>query len=365
VSAVLAAQPEPAAPPTPDEAWVALARAHVPGQRDRALVEVSRWNSDDLKRALGGLRSWTRSASADDADDILLRGALLHTDLALLAPDLALGFGGFREWATLRGVSTADGQARGTSMVSAHWRFARTLLDDMPPRPQDNPRVLRWYLAVGAWLLDNRLQAIALAHLDEAQRLFPHDRDVNVLAGLLHESLARVAGWALPETGLDASRELQAARRALRRAADADPQAEVAQLHLARVSHLLGDDHAATAAATAVLTQAATRANKYLAELLVGSIHQRAQRFADARASFERAAALYPTAQSPLVALSQVARASGNRAEAVGLIERLTALPRDVDQRVDPWWDYEGRAVRDFGPLLDDLRDDLKARRSP
>jgi hypothetical protein len=60
-----------------------------------------------------------------------------------------------------------------------------------------------------------------------------------------------------------------------------------------------------------------------------------------------------------------VARASGNRAEAVGLIERLTALPPDVDLRVDPWWDYEGRAVRNFGPLLDDLRDDLKARRSP
>lgn len=356
--------PRPTNRPTPVEAWVALAQAHVPGQRDRQLVEVSQWNSDDLKKAIGGLRSWKRSASTDDVDDILLRGALLHTDLALLAPDLALGFDGFPEWAALSGVSTADGQARGTNMVSAHWRLARVLLANMPPRPQGNAGVLRWYRAVGACLLENRLQAIAVAHLDEAQRLFPRDRDVSLLAGLLHESLARAAGWALLQTGIDGSRELQAARRALRRAVDADPQAEVAQLHLARVSHLLGDDEAARAAASAVLAQAASPANKYVAELLIGSIHQAAQRFDQARASFEGAAALYPTAQSPLVALSQVARASGNRAEAVRWVERLTALPHDVDGRRDPWWEYESSAVRDFGPLLDDLRDDLRARRT-
>jgi hypothetical protein len=90
---------------------VALAQAHVPGQRDRQLVEVSQWNSHDLQKAIGGLRRWTRSASPDDVTDTLLRGALLHTDLALLAPDLALGFHGFREWAPLSGVSAADGQA--------------------------------------------------------------------------------------------------------------------------------------------------------------------------------------------------------------------------------------------------------------
>jgi tetratricopeptide (TPR) repeat protein len=249
------------------------------------------------------------------------------------------------------------------NLVSAHWRLARVVLDDMPPRPQDNPRVLRWYLGVGAWLLEHRLQAIAVGHLDEAQRLFPRDRDVNLLAGLLHESLARVAGWALPETGLDGSRELQAARRALERTLDADPHAEIAQLHLARVSHLLGDDETASSATSAVLSGTARPANKYVAELLAGSIHQAARRFHRARESYERAAALYPTAQSPLVALSQAARASGDRAEAVRSVERLIALPRDVDGRGDPWWDYESSAIRDFGPLLDTLRDDLKARR--
>ena len=356
--------PRPANRPTRVEAWVALAQAHVPGQRDRQLVEVSQWNTDDLKQAIGGLRNWKRAASTDAVDDILLRGALLHTDLALLAPDLALGFDGFPEWATLSGVSTADGQARGTNMVSAHWRLARVLLENMPPRPQDNAGVLRWYRAVGARLLENRLQAIAVAHLDEAQRLFPRDRDVNLLAGLLHESLAKAAGWALLETGIDPARELQAARRALRRAVDADPQAEVAWLHLARVSHLLGDDEAARVEASAVLAQAASPANKYVAELLMGSIHQAAQRFDQARASFERAAALYPTAQSPLVALSQVARAAGNRAEAVRSVERLAALPQAADGRRDPWWSYESSAVQNFGPLLDDLRDDVKARRT-
>jgi hypothetical protein len=95
----------------------------------------------------------------------------------------------------------------------------------------------------------------------------------------------------------------------------------------------------------------------------MGSIHQAAQRFDQARASFERAAALYPTAQSPLVALSHLARASGNRVEAVRRVEHLATLPRDVDGRRDPWWEYESSAVRTFGSLLDDLRDDVKARR--
>jgi tetratricopeptide (TPR) repeat protein len=343
---------------------VALAQAHVPGQRDRQLVEVSQWNSHDLQKAIGGLRRWTRSASPDDVNDTLLRGALLHTDLALLAPDLALRFHGFPEWATLGGVSAADGQARGLTIVSAHWRLARVLLERMPPRPQDNADVRRWYRAVGAWLLEHRLQAIAVAHMREAQRLFPRDRDVNLLAGLLHESLARAAGWTRLETGLDGSRELEAARRALRRAVDADPRSEVAQLHLARVSHLLGDDDAARAAAAVVLAQGASPANRYVAELLMGSIHQAAQRVDQARASYERAAALYPTAQSPLVALSHLARASGHRREAVRAVERLTALPHDIQERTDPWWEYESRAVREFGPLLDDLRDELKARRT-
>jgi tetratricopeptide (TPR) repeat protein len=219
--------------------------------------------------------------------------------------------------------------------------------------------VLRWYRAVGAWLLEHRLQAIAVAHMREAQRLFPRDRDVNLLAGLLHESLARAAGWTRLETGLDGSRELEAARRALRRAVDADPRSEVAQLHLARVSHLLGDNDAARAAAAVVLAQGASPANRYVAELLMGSVHQAAQRVDEARASYERAAALYPTAQSPLVAPSHLARASGHRREAVRAVERLTALPHDIQERPDPWWEYESRAVREFGPLLDDLRDEL------
>jgi tetratricopeptide (TPR) repeat protein len=337
----------------------------VPGERDRALVAVSQWNGDDLKKVVGGLRDWKRSTTAREVEDVLLRGALLHTDLALLAPDLALAFDGFPEWAPLSAIATADGQARGTNVVSAHWQLARVLLGNMPPRPQDNAGVLRWYRAVGAWLLEHRLQAIAVAHLDEARRLFPRDRDVNLLEGLLHESLARAAGWALPETGLDRSRELHAARRALERAVNADPQADVALVHLARICHVLADDAAAGTAASVVLARAASPGNRYVAELLMGSVHQAAQRFDEARASFERAAALYPAAQSPLVALSHVARASGNRAEAVRAVERLTALAHDVDGRRDPWWEYESSAVLDLGSLLDDLRDDLKARRAP
>ena len=103
----------------------------------------------------------------------------------------------------------------------------------------------------------------------------------------------------------------------------------------------------------------------YLAELLMGSIHETAGRGERARESFERAAALQPRAQSPLVALSHLAREAGNRSEAVRYIDRLAALPPPTDGRNDPWWHYQSAAVADHAALLNTLRAAVRARRRP
>ena len=61
----------------------------------------------------------------------------------------------------------------------------------------------------------------------------------------------------------------------------------------------------------------------------------------DARRSYQRAAALYPTAQSPLLGLSRVASQLGDREAAREAIGRVLKLPADEEDRVDPWWSYE------------------------
>ena len=302
-------------------------------------------------------------------NDTLLRGALLHTDLALLAPNLSHRFVGFSDWGTLHALEATDGQVFGSSVVSAHWRLARVLLDGVQPRPGDDPRVREWYCAVGATLLAYRRYAVALPHLQEAQRMFPRDRDVNMLSGLLHEGLAAAASQELladEQASIDTSAgALQVARRHLTHAVDVDPRHGAAQLHLGRVCHLLGDDQAASVALAAALSPSNDSSVRYVAEMLMASIHEAAGRGDQARESYERAAALQPRAQSPLLALSHQAREAGNRAEAVRSVDRLAALPSPADGRDDPWWHYESAAVADHAALLTALRANIRARRIP
>ena len=356
-SAIPSAAPARSASKT--DTWLALSHAHVPGTRDQALIDLGQWQAPELQAAFSGLPSLRRRLGPDASNVELLRAALLHTDMALLAPDLALRFGGFPEWDTLPSVQAADGRTLGTSVVSAHWRLARSLLDRVQPRPGDDPRVLEWYRAVGATLLATRQFAAALPHLADARRLFPMDVELNTLAGLLHESLAAAASSGLPGNAtlaLGTSRtQLETARRDFGRALDADPSADDAQLHLGRVCHLLGDDSAASAAATAVLSRTGDPKNRYVAELLNGSIHQAAGRFGPARESYERAALLYPKAQVPMLALSALAWQAGDCSESRRRLEPLGASST-ADEREDPWWKYDSAFVTSRATLLDPLR---------
>ncbi len=349
------------------DAWVALARSHQAGARDRELIDVAQWNSGDLRNALNGLTALGRRVPTDTLNDALLRGALLHADVALLAPDLALQFQGFPEWGALHTVEATDGQAFGVSVVSAHWHLARALLDRVQPRPDEDPRVLRWYRGVGGTLLANRQFAAALPHLDDARRLFPRDRDINALCGLLHEALADAASQELPGDAKAAvgtsHSELRASRQYLSRAVETDPHDDEAQLHLGRVCHLLGDDEAAVAAVSSVMSRTRDARKRYIGELLTGAIHQATGRLDSARESFERAAGLYPMAQAPLVALSYIAREAGDRSESARYIEQLAALPPPAAlERDDPWWHYQSAAVADHASVLETLRAELRDR---
>jgi Tfp pilus assembly protein PilF len=78
----------------------------------------------------------------------------------------------------------------------------------------------------------------------------------------------------------------------------------------------------------------------YLAHLFLGRAEEARGRDNAARAAFERASALYPNAQSPRLALSQMARRAGDRAAAQRELGAIAALPHDERSREDPWWLY-------------------------
>ncbi len=78
------------------------------------------------------------------------------------------------------------------------------------------------------------------------------------------------------------------------------------------------------------------RRRLYLAELFLGREEEALGRRDEARRHYERAAELYPNAQSPRLALSRLARQTGDRASAQRALQTLASVS-DVD-RADPWW---------------------------
>ena len=64
---------------------------------------------------------------------------------------------------------------------------------------------------------------------------------------------------------------------------------------------------------------------------------------------------LYPSAQSPHVARSALARRRGDLASALTSIERVFELAAQSPHGEDPWWTYDIAAGRESDPLLDEL----------
>jgi tetratricopeptide (TPR) repeat protein len=75
-----------------------------------------------------------------------------------------------------------------------------------------------------------------------------------------------------------------------------------------------------------------------------------------ARDAYERAAALFPRAQSPKLALSQMANRAGDRQSAFDAIRPVLGPPADEFDRADPWWTYHVQQGRSAEERLATLR---------
>jgi tetratricopeptide (TPR) repeat protein len=326
------------------------------GERQFTIVEVQEW-----------LGLTDQEAARGDLTRVLRRGVLLHTDIAVLVPPDDRPRIGRPEVIMLRdGRQDSIGYSQG-----AHWRFARELFDALRPNPAQDSTVQQWYRAAGAYLLNRGDLGEAGAHLDRARRLFPDDTDIWFYSGCVRETLASPpvqqalqslvlpSGRARVDTA-SAKSHLEAAAAFFRRAVQLDAGLAEARVRLAHVTALL-DDHDEAARQ---LPQAATTSDSlvtYYAAMLLGLEEEARNRRGEARACYERAASLYPGAQSPLLALSQLALRFGDRDGALAAAQSIARLPADPPQRFDPWAAYYYSGGRRADALLDAWRRALAA----
>src|SRR6185503_7111067 len=249
---------------------------------------------------------------------------------------------------------------------------ARFLLDQIRPDPRDfRPKpgaddwVRRWYRTLIAYQLAQ--MHFNVMNVERGLELFPEDPEILFLEGVLHETLAspaiqepmRQSEEIRRSAGVrSAGGELALAEDLLRRTVKVDPPFAEGRLHLGRVLGERDQHKAALPELTQALSKIQDQTLQYYGQMFLGRSAAETGDAARARAAFERAAALRPAAQSPLLALSQLAYSRGDSGEAAALFARFAELPAlDGD---DPWWIYSITAGRFFVPSHREIAEDLR-----
>jgi tetratricopeptide (TPR) repeat protein len=204
-------------------------------------------------------------------------------------------------------------------------------------------------------------------HLDRARAIFPTDPDILFLSACQRETYAggaiqtAVRSAILP-TGvtLDVGSErveLREAEGLFRRVLEIKSDHAEARLRYGRVLGALGKHAEAAVELRRAVAELADPQLLYYAELFLGAEEEALGNRDAARVAYEQAAIGYPMAQSPLLALSQLARRHGDRGGALGAIDRLFALPEEErDLKDDPWWWYYVAQARDADDLLEAMQ---------
>jgi tetratricopeptide (TPR) repeat protein len=219
--------------------------------------------------------------------------------------------------------------------------------------------VRQWYVATNTWM--QRDQQYNPAHIAYARDLFPDDATILFLSGTHAESYAGAGIQAVVKTAVlptgyqlrigSRDAELKSAETFLERAVRIDPSADETHLHLGHVLLARGKPQEAVAELQRVASGSKDPLILYYAAMFLGSAEEELSQYDAARQAYEKAAAVFPRAQSPHLALSALNARRGNRAAAVGTIAPLFALPSDAEYRDDPWWRYsvfQGRSAADL-----------------
>jgi tetratricopeptide (TPR) repeat protein len=401
------------------ERWDAAVRTHEPGQVDEALDHVVAITLDDRRTLDPAMRLFLPALtgrSPDASNELerrvvrrgveasrttgvvpyLKRGAMLHLDAAIVGeakPPAAIGLppaspgpAASPMLATRRMTVTRDGTILGQTESDWNWPFARSLIELLRSSAPADGFPAEWFHTSSAYMFSRGLYAEALDHLAHAARLLPGDAlvlfdraSIAEIQGLPAQQVllrdadmgalrrSRQGTGSVPRSVTDATRraarlgipakeEANAdAERLFRRALKADPRLAEARLRLARVLIERKRHEEAAGELKIVLEESRSPFLRFHAYLFSGRAEQALGRPEAAAASVAEAVKLFPTAQSALLAQSQLAVL---RADAAGAIDPIGKLPDEpeLDLRAgDPWWAYRLAAGRDWEDLYEAL----------
>ena len=360
--------------------WRTATLLHNPGEPDRTAIEIGEWPQEDLEIVLNfmtelaskpvkeiqrtvsrtpirsRLQLTARESQQGDLNRVLKQGALLHTDIAGLGLDKGQHLGSSDQvWIFLDGRLIAQPR-------EIHWTYARRLIDSVSPFPSQDDMVRQWYVATTAYLQSRGLLAYAKENIEKALDLFPSDDKILFYAGAQHETWALpvIQNTFIPQGGSvsygSKESELKRAEKLYRKALETNPEFAEAHLHLGRVLLLLGNPHQAFVELRKAAAEIQDRQLSYYNALYMGRALEVLSRHTEAREQYELAATLYPTAQSPLLALSMLAGSDDDLEGAIFDVQLVFELPLGNIREDDPWWIYDLSHIRDAEKRVEEMQ---------
>ena len=365
--------------------WLELVAAHKPGASDTPARLVAFWTEAEMDEvrsdflALTAIckREMDRSARpaaivyrdtlipiaelrrllglADAAgvqakvNGVLKRAAIAYTDVVMLVVPLLPGKTGCSSSSSLL---VKDGNRIGMGCIYTHWLQARALLDAVRPDPAQDEMVRLWYVATVTFLLETGNYVNARPQLEHARLLFRTDADLLFARGYYAEAFASpVIQTVVAEAGSSqhsVKSYLEEAEDLYRRAVRENPKFVEARVRHGKVLTLLERHRDAVEELRVAAAAAQGPELRFYAELFLGHAEASAGNASEARDHYRQASALYPKAQSPLLALALLARQLGDRAAAQDAMRRVIALPADRGTDEDPWSIYYRWQNMDF-----------------
>jgi tetratricopeptide (TPR) repeat protein len=150
--------------------------------------------------------------------------------------------------------------------------------------------------------------------------------------------------------------ELELAQQLLQKALSINPSSAEAHLRFGRITGLL-DNHELAIEELKKGAELSTDSQlRYFAYLFLGNELSILKRSTEAHDYYEQAATLYPSAQSPLLGASHLARSLGDAESARKNIQRVFELSGTPAQPYDPWWDYDISHVRNGKDLAAEMQ---------
>lgn len=343
--------------------WRAAVASHKTGTLDDAAERIGTWSSADLRQVYAALQLQLRAHTVE-TDRLLILGAMLHADIAILSPRRAITIVPGDRFVS----QSVDGRDSGQQVREPGWEFSGQLLADVSRTPDLQFIVKLWFRATASHMLKYAHLADLGTHLDLARRLFPDDPDLMFDTGCFYESLASPrAQAAIADTFLTSGRvrvevaplgsTLEKADTWYSRVLAVAPGHQEARVHRGRVRILRGRARDAIADLAAVSNAVTEPYVKYNALLFLGGAYEALERTDEARKAYERAAALYIYAQSPRIALSRLATRRGDMPAAQRHIREVLRLAPDAPDRGDPFWSYYDGSGRVAAALMSSLRD--------